>query len=61
MKPTKLQEKVNQIKDRKMKFKIVWGVHPLRVDKRTGATSPIGISSYMQYALDELHRQFHKE
>jgi hypothetical protein len=46
---------------RKMKHVIKWTVNPYRKDKRTGAISPIETSRYLQYAYDELERQFPKE
>lgn len=46
---------------RKMKHVIKWTVNPYRKDKRTGAISPVKTSRYLQYAYDELERQFPKE
>ncbi|MFJ7932293.1 hypothetical protein [Peribacillus sp. NPDC096448] len=36
-------------------------VNPYRMDKRTGALSPVKPSRYVQYAYDKPERQFPKE
>ncbi|MEV5038845.1 hypothetical protein MRBLBA21_003745 [Peribacillus frigoritolerans] len=51
----------NKKKERKMKHVIKWKVDRYRTDKRTGVISPVVPSRYVQYAYDELERQFPKE
>ncbi|AXN40663.1 hypothetical protein [Peribacillus butanolivorans] len=48
-------------KERKIKHLIKWKVDRYRTDKRTGAISPVKPSRYVQYAYDELERQFPKD
>ncbi|MCY9003298.1 hypothetical protein [Peribacillus frigoritolerans] len=54
-------EMENEKKERKMKHVIKWKVDRYRTDKRTGVISPVEPSRYVQYAYDELERQFPKE
>ncbi|MGW6383228.1 hypothetical protein [Peribacillus butanolivorans] len=51
----------NGKKERKTQHLIKWKVDRYRTDKRTGAISPVKPSRYVQYAYDELDRQFPKE
>lgn len=46
---------------RKMTHVIKWTVNPYRKDKRTGAISPVQLSKYGKYAMDEIDNQFKKE
>lgn len=45
---------------KKMIHTIRWVVNEYRSDKRTGVISPIQTSRYLQYAYDELNKQFQK-
>jgi len=45
--------KIEQKLEKKMIFKIKWGVHPQRKDKRTGVINPAPRSRWTQYLMDE--------
>lgn len=46
---------------RKMNHVIKWTVNPYRKDKRTGVISPVPLSEYGKYTMDEIENQFKKE
>ena len=50
------REKTN----RKMKHVIKWTVHPHRQDKRTGVITPVPLTPYGKYTMNEIENMWKK-